>query len=307
MKSVYAVLVNWNRPNDTLISVDSLLASVRNFELKIVIVDNGSEDNSVNLFKTKYLTNKRVKIIEAKKNLGFTGGNNLGIDYSLKSRADYILVINNDVEVDKNMIKYLLQIFDADSDVGIASPKIYFAPGFEFHKKYTKSQIGHVFWYAGGNIDWNNVYGTNRGVDEVDFGQYDKSIEIDFATGACMLINSEVFRRAGKFNNQYFAYMEDVEFSQRVKYKGYKIVYQPKAIMWHKVSQSSGIGSNLNDYYITRNRLLFGLRYANLKVRILLMKESLKFLINGRHWQRIGVVDYYLSNFGKGSFATTKN
>lgn len=302
MKKVFAVLVNWNRPDDTLSSIESLLKSSGNFELTIVIVDNGSKDNSVNLFKTKYQKNKNVKIIEARKNLGFTGGNNLGIEYGVKNRADYLLIINNDTLVDKNLIRNLLQTFDENQNVGIASPKIYFAPGFEYHKKYTKSEIGKVLWYAGGSIDWNNVYGTNIGVDEVDHGQYDENREIDFATGACMLVNSDLIKRVGKFNNDYFAYMEDVEFCLRVKNKGIKIIYEPKAVMWHKVSQSSGIGSDLNDYYITRNRLLFGLRYASFKVRLLLIKESLRFLISGRKWQRIGVLDYYLGNFGKGSF-----
>lgn len=302
MKTVYAVLVNWNRPDDTLISIDSILSSVGNFDLKIVVVDNGSKDNSVNLFKSKYSRNKKIKIIESNKNLGFTGGNNLGIEYSLKNNADYVLIINNDTEVDKNMIKFLLQTLDSNSGAGVSSPKIYFAPGFEYHKRYTKSQLGHIFWYAGGVIDWNNVYGLNKGVDEVDNGQYEKESEIDFATGACFLVRSDVLKTVGKFNNDYFAYMEDVEFSQRVRAEGYKIIYQPKAFMWHKVSQSSGIGSDLNDYYITRNRLLFGLRYASLKMRILLIKESLKFLVKGRTWQRTGVLDYYLGNFGKGSF-----
>ncbi len=302
MNKIYAVLVNWNRPSDTLVGVDSILKSIGDFDLKIVIVDNNSNDNSVNLFKSSYGGNKKIKILESKKNLGFTGGNNLGIEYSLKNSADYILIINNDTEVDEHMISNLVSVFDKDSNVGISSPKIYFAPGFEYHKKYNKHQIGKVFWYAGGILDWNNIYGKNMGVDEVDRGQFDLPREIDFATGAGFLVKADVLRKVGKFNNNYFAYMEDVELSQRVKNKGYKIIYNPKAFMWHKVSQSSGIGSDLNDYYITRNRLLFGLRYASFKVRALLIKESIKFLFTGRKWQKIGVMDYYLGNFGKGSF-----
>ena len=87
-----------------------------------------------------------------------------------------------------------------------------------------------------------------------------------------------------------------------MKNRGWKVLYEPKGIVWHKVAQSSGIGSNLNDYFITRNRMLFGMRYASLRTKFALAKESIKLLLNGRKWQKIGVRDFYLGRFGRGSW-----
>ena len=97
-------------------------------------------------------------------------------------------------------------------------------------------------------------------------------------------------------------YLEDADLSLRMRRAGWKVLYTPYGHLWHKVAQSSGIGSDLNDYYITRNRLLFGMRYASLKTRLALYKESLRFLLDGRDWQKKGVMDFYLGRFGKGSW-----
>ena len=151
-------------------------------------------------------------------------------------------------------------------------------------------------------MDWENVFGINRGVDEVDYHQYDKVERIDFATGACIFIKTEVLRKTGYFDPRYFTYFEDADLCLKVKKKGFQIYYLPKAVIWHKVAQSSAIGSELNDYYITRNRLIFGFKYAPIRSKLALIRESFQLLLVGRKWQKIGVVDYYLGNYGKGSW-----
>lgn len=122
-----------------------------------------------------------------------------------------------------------------------------------------------------------------------------------------MFIRREVLEEIGFFDERYFLYLEDADFSQRAKRKGWKILYWPRAILWHKVSQSSGIGSQLNDYYITRNRLLFGMTYAGVRAKLALLKESVKLMFVGRKWQRAGVADFYMGRFGHGpSFSFNK-
>lgn len=153
-----------------------------------------------------------------------------------------------------------------------------------------------------GDIDWANVYGTNHGVDEVDRGQYDKTKETDFATGSCMFLRCKALDDVGLLDEKYFMYFEDADLSQRMEKSGWKILYAPKATLWHKVAQSSAIGGELNDYYITRNRLLFGMRYAPLRTKFALVRESIKLAITGRKWQRVGARDFYLGRFGKGSW-----
>ena len=151
-------------------------------------------------------------------------------------------------------------------------------------------------------MDWDNIYGSNHGVDEVDKGQFEKTRETDFATGACMLLRSEALKDIGLFDEKYFMYLEDADLSEKLKKKGWEVLYTSKTEIWHKVAQSSGIGSDLNDYFITRNRLLFGMRYAKCRTKLALVRESFKLLLTGRRWQKTGVRDFYLGRFRKGSW-----
>jgi GT2 family glycosyltransferase len=305
MKSskVYTIVLNWNGERDTIDCVRSLLKmDVGEIDHKIVVVDNGSEEKSLQSIK-KFIKDKPTHLIETGKNLGFADGNNVGIRYAISEKCDWIMVINNDTEVDKNLLKVLIQKGESNEKIGIVSPKIYFAKGYEYHKdRYHEKELGKVLWYAGGSIDWNNIYGTNRGVDEVDIGQYSVASEIDFATGACMLLRTSALTPKELFNSLYFMYMEDMELSLKLKRRGWKIVYEPKAVVWHKVAQSSGVGSALNDYFITRNRMLFGMSFASMRAKIALVRESYRLLFFGRKWQKVGIKDFYMGKFGKGSF-----
>ena len=103
-------------------------------------------------------------------------------------------------------------------------------------------------------------------------------------------------------DEKFFLYYEDSDFCERIRRRGYSIIYSPKAILWHKVAQSSKIGSDLNDYYIHRNRLLFGIRYAPMHAKLALLKESVRFLFFGRPWQKKGVRDFYLGKLGRESW-----
>ena len=302
MTKISTVIVNWNGFEDTKDCLHSLSQLKKSADIvhTIIVVDNGSSDDSViKLKELKY----EFELVESKHNLGFAGGNNLGIRHAMQEGADYVFVLNNDTEVDTKLIIDLLAVAEEDDKNGLISPKIYFAKGYEFHKeRYKKNELGKVIWYAGGDIDWNNVYGSNHGVDEVDDGQFDEARETEFATGAAVLMNTKALKKVGLFNEQYFLYLEDADLSMRMKKKGWKVLYTPKPKVWHKVSQSSGIGSNLNDYFITRNRLLFGMKYAPLRAKIALLRESVRLLITGRQWQKVGVMDYYIGNLRKGSW-----
>lgn len=303
MPVIFVTIVNYNGENQTLSCLQSLNeVRTEGFNLNVIVLDNGS----VRAFQTEQVLYKNFKlsILKSEKNLGFTGGQNLAIKKALKNGADYIVVLNNDVILDKGLIAELLESFQDKSDLGLVSPKIYFARGYEFHKdKYKENDLGNVIWYAGGKMDWKNVIGFHRGVDEVDKGQYDRFEETNFVSGCCMMVKKEVFEKVGFFDERYFLYYEDNDFSQRVKTKGFKIYYQPKAKLWHlNAGSTGGSGSGLQDYFITRNRLLFGFNYASLRTKSALLKESIKFMFIGRKLQKKGVLDFYTGRFGKGSY-----
>ena len=304
MKHVFVSILNFNGKKNTLACLESLKnLNIKDFRITIVVEDNGSKEEFD--VKSGFITDIPLVVIKNEKNLGFSGGNNVGIKYALDNGADYVLILNNDTYVDKNFILELLNAAEKDENIGILVPKIYFAPGFEFHKeRYKKNELGKVFWYAGGEMDWDNVIGHHRGVDEVDHGQYDKIEETEFATGCCMMIKKEVFERVGKFDYKYFLYYEDSDLSKRSKKQGFKIMYVPKSEVFHKNAGSAGgAGSKLQDYYITRNRMIFGMRFAPIRAKLALIKESLKVLVSGRYWQKRGILDFYLGKLSRGSFS----
>ncbi len=301
LPKVLVILLSWNHKKEVVETLESLLKSdTKGLQLSVLVVDNASYDGTPDEVDKLF---PKVKIIRNLTNLGFAEGNNIGMRYALKNSFDYIALLNDDTAVNGNLIKNILLDHEKHLEAGAISAKIYFAKGYEFHKdRYKESEKGKVIWYAGGRIDWDNVYGENRGVDQVDKGQFDIVTETDFATGCFVMYKKKALEEVGLYDKRYFAYLEDVDHAQRLKKAGWKVLYSGSAHLWHKVSQSSGIGSELNDYYLTRNRMLFGMTYAKLRTKFALFRESVKLLLNGRKWQRIGIRDYYLGKFGKGSW-----
>ncbi len=306
MKKVAVVILNYQGTKDTLECIQSLKNTLlSDITVQIILVDNASSTKVKEYLQLHIIQKfKDTIFIQNDKNMGFAEGNNIGIHKALELNSDYITILNNDTTVDKYFFIHILSTFKQKESIGITVPKIYFTSGYEYHKdRYAKSERGHILWYAGGVIDWNNIAGIHRGVDEVDNGQYDSVEKTEFATGCCMMVRSEIFKHVGFFDSRYFLYYEDTDLSVKLRKKGYSIVYNPTAIIWHKNAGSAGgSGSSLQDYYITRNRLLFGLKYAPLKSKSALVKESLKLLVTGRPWQKKGVIDYYLRRLGRGTF-----
>lgn len=295
---VAIITVNYNGKKDTLEFLESLgkLRTMDN-ELRIILVDNASSDGSVSEIKKQF---PQVDILQTGQNLGFSGGYNKGLDYARIWGADFFLLINNDTLIkDPDLVEVLVKTAQSDPKIGLTSPKIYFAAGFEFHKdRYKKEDLGKVIWYGGGKFDWDNIGSVHRGIDEVDSGQYDEVVETELISGACVLIKKEVLEKIGPpvggFDERYFLYFEDSDFVKRAKDVGFKTYYNGKTSIYHKVSRSTGIGSPITDYYHTRNRFVFGMKYAKSRTKFALLREAIKLLIFGRPAQRQGVLDFYL-------------
>ena len=287
--------------------IGECLESLSKNNSDILVVDGGSTDGSGDYIKGSPFMlegGPLLRLIETDKNLGYAGGNNVGLRYTLDQKADFIWIVNPDIVVDPKALDEALKVMLTDAKTAVVGSKVYFAPGYEFHKnRYDKKELGKVIWYAGGENDWKNVFAKHYGINEVDKGQYDKVREVGIVTGASMLIRADALHQAGFIDEKYFLYYEENDLCMRIKKMGWKMQYAPKSKVWHKVGMAAGIGSPLADYYITRNRMLFGMRWAPLKTRLTLIKESMKLLISGRKWQKIGIRDFYLGRFGKGSYA----
>ena len=284
--------------------IDVAKLDTKDIQAECLIVDNGSSDGTEENLKNYKLPNMDYKFIETGENLGFAGGNNVGTKDSLKHGSDYVILMNNDLILPKDVVVKLVDFMEGNPEVGIASPKIYFAKGYEFHKnRYKEGDLGKVFWYAGGIIDRKNAYSSHRGVDEVDCGQYDNAAETDFANGACAIIRSGIFEKVGFLDSSFFLYWEDADFSQRIKNAGYKVMYYPGTHLWHKVSASTGgSGSTTNDYFLTRNRFYFAMRYLASRTKFAVFRDTIKLVFTGRKWQRWGAIDALLGVKGMGAW-----
>lgn len=301
------IIVNYNTPAETSDCLNSLkeCKMVGDLSVKTFLIDNGSRDDSVNIFEESF---PEVRLIALDSNTGFAGGNNVGLREAMEIGFDWYMLLNSDTVVPKSFLSDTYKVLKK-TKYDVFAPKIYFADGYEYHKsRYGKDDLGKVIWYAGGSLDTNNVYGTHIGVDEVDSGQFDEARDTDFATGACMLIKDSVLKKIGTLNEDFFLYLEDLEFCQRAKENGFKVGYEPAIYLWHKVSSSSGgIGSTLNDYFITRNRLQFGFMYLSYRTRFALLREAIRLLIGGTKYQKIAVKDFFVGNLGKGEYFKRRN
>lgn len=302
---VAIVTVNFNGKKDTLELLESLKKlTIHNGQLKIIVVDNASIDGSVSEINNKF---PHVDILQNGANEGFSGGYNRGMIYGYVWGADYILIINNDALIkDGNLLQSMISLFKQDEKIGIVSPKIYFAPGYEFHKdRYAKEDLGKVIWFAGGKFDWKNIHSDHKGIDEVDKGQFSQVEEASLVTGCCMMIKKEVLEKVSKpeggngfFDDKLFLYFEDNDFLQRAKRVGFKTYFDGRVSIYHKSSQTAGIGSQITDFFHTRNRLVLGFRYGRFRTKFALVREAIKFLFFGRIAQKKGVWDFFTGKRG---------
>jgi len=222
--SVSVILVNWNGRNDTLECLHSL-AKVSYAPMHIIMVDNASADDSVDAVKREFPS---VEVIPNKTNLRFAGGNNIGIKHALERGSDYILLLNNDTTVDAEFLTELVKAADADPGIGMVGAKIYY---YDDPKR---------IWFAGGRIEWWKGWISHIGLREEDRGQYDTARAVDYITGCCLLVKRPVIEKIGNLDEQFFMYGEDVDWCLRVCKAGFRLVYEPKAKIWHKLSVSAG-------------------------------------------------------------------
>ncbi len=241
------ILLNYNGYKDTINCINSIKKSQKIYNYKIIVVDNNSTDNSLEFLEKI----ENIKLIKSNSNDGFAAGNNIGIKYALDNNYKYILLLNNDTEIDSLALFNLLESADSDDKIGIMGARIMY-----FNNK-------ELINYCGGKIDWLSCtavhYNINQPYINLSKGS---SVYTDFITGCCMLIKAEVFKNVGMLPEEYFMYYEDADFCVKVKEKGYELGLCENAIIYHKVSASSGGNqSAFSIKWATRNRMLFMKKY----------------------------------------------
>ena len=230
------ITINYNGLKDTCELIETIPF---NSQMEVIVVDNASKKDEASIISERF---SLVKVIRSNQNLGFAGGNNLGIK---EAKGDYILLINNDTYFKEFNIDSLIKRLESSDKIGIVCPKLRFAWG------------DNPIQFAG-YTPLSNITLRNKavGFGEEDNGQYDKAHPTPYAHGAAMLIKREVLEKVGLMPECYFLYYEEIDWSMMFTRAGYEIWYDPSCTVYHKESQTTGQNSPLRTYYITRNRLL---------------------------------------------------
>lgn len=270
-KLISIITVNYNGFNDTCELIDTL--PLNDDSLEVIVIDNASEKNEALLIEARY---PNVKAIRSNTNLGFAGGNNLGIN---AATGKYLFFINNDTIIKDFNIKVLINRLESSSKIGMVCPKIRFA--------WEDNPIQFA-----GYTELSRITLRNKaiGFGEKDMGQHNTPHPTPYAHGAAMLVKREALEKVGKMPECYFLYYEEYDWSIMFRRAGYEIWYEPLFTIYHKESKSTGQNSPLKTYYITRNRLLLARRNEKTYIKyiiycyligIVALRDILKYSISG--------------------------
>lgn len=264
------LLLNWNGVELTIPCIDSLQNGTIK-PTKIFVVDNASIDDSVSILKENY---PFIDLIQNETNLGFTGGNNVGFEKILNNHYDYIWVLNNDTLVDEHCLCNLIETMETDKTIAATSGKIFY------------DDPSDVIWYAGATFNKYTLRSKHKGDMEKDIGQFNTPEDVFFISGCCMFIRRNTLVTVGLFDNNFFAYSEDLDWCLRANKLKLRLSYTPKAIVYHKVSASfkktttnknGGTSSPFAIYLTTRNRIYIIRKHA--RNHLQLFTEIIRLLL----------------------------
>jgi len=288
-KILSIITINYNGLKDTCELIESLPAD--DGSLEVIVVDNASAQDEATQIAQSF---PHVTVIKSDRNLGFAGGNNLGIK---SAHGKYLLFLNNDTIIPHaSDFRSLINRLESSEKIGMVCPKIRFTWGDK------------PIQYAGCTpLSPITLRNQSIGFGEEDRGQYDTACPTPYAHGAAMMLKREVIEKAGIMPECYFLYYEELDWSEMIRRAGYEIWYDPACTVFHKESQTTGQASPLKTYYITRNRLIFAQRniqggtkyltYAYL-VSVVATRDLVKYIFTGK-FNLAGAVIKGITNFIK--------
>lgn len=291
---VVTILINWNGKEDTLLCLASLQKSTYPNN-HTVVVDNASSDDSVACLTKEF---PDVTVLPQKKNLGFSGGNNVGIEWALDHQADYCFVLNNDTLVEPATIATLVQTVQTDPAIGAVGPLI----------RYMEPQ--HTIAALGGTIRWKKAEAIQGFNQKPVSSAPTQPFHTEFLTAAAILVSKDAIKKAGMLPEGYFYGMEDAAWCIHLRRAGFALMADPRAAIDHKESAATGQSSPLKAYYQSRNALLFLKKewpekwlYYLLTYHVKVIKTTIKWILQGKwgwlkgFWE--GYIAFWLGREGQ--------
>jgi hypothetical protein len=265
---VYVIVLAWNHKDETIACLTSMLASDYP-NARYVVADNGSTDGTAEAVRELF---PGVQVVRTQTNLGIAGGYNMGMQYALAQRADYLLIANNDIDVDPTMLRHLVETLNSQSMAGMVMPKIH-------HYYGDQSRL----WCPGAY--WRRFPPGVKTREIVRDGpRYNVLRKIEYAPSCCLLIRREAVEQVGYFDTHYYFYNDDWDYSIRMREAGYSILFVPEAKIWHKISTTTKKGPKPERWWraLGQSTVLFYLRHAARWELIAFViwfaiRESLKF------------------------------
>lgn len=253
MNKVSIITVNFNQSLVTEQFLASIESTNTYSNIEIIVVDNGSQTNMLPEWKTKY---PGITFIRSDSNLGFAGGNNIGVN---EATGEYLFFVNNDTEFTEGLVQSLVDQLDRHPEIGIVSPKIRY-----FDKPDTLQYAGYT------PMNYYTCRNATIGQFEKDNGQYDDTTgPTGYAHGAAMMVRREAIDKAGLMAENFFLYYEEMDWCDHIRKVGYQTWVEPRALIYHKESVTVGKASTLKEYFMNRNRILFIRRNAPLHAKLI--------------------------------------
>lgn len=293
MKYKFLILIiNYKNWQDTLECIKSITSNNISIE-QILVIENNSCNDSFNRIKSAF---KDINILKTEKNLGFTGGNNIGLKYALENNFEYVILLNNDTIIGNiDSINKLIQKMDENPDISLGTGRIFYYPQKD------------VIWYDGGKlVRWRGLaihYNYGKNIKNINLDNDDK--EVDFISGCYLCIRLKDFNKLGFLNENFFLYLDDVEYSARAIKSKLKLKYFPESVIYHKANGENNQSAGMVYYSIRNRRLLIDLHFslfAKIYFEIvLIIKRTFWFLTHNKNYSILvtAIHNYNAKYFGQ--------
>ena len=295
---VFVIILTWNRVDDIVTCLESF-SSLEYANYEVIVVDNASEDESVEVVRERF---PWATLIVNDDNLGYVGGNNVGMRYALEHGADYVFILNSDTKIVPNVLSELVTVMQGSPDIGITGAKNLYMENPSYS------------WGKYGVLNWGPMLVFTHGRFRMDYPE-DSPKDVDWVIGNGCMMSREALERVGLFDEDFFQVNEDVDWCVRARNLGYRAVYVDTATILHRGASSADVTKPVMfsyGYFLGRNAIMFARKHANplqwvklltlmafglvMRITIFAIRDTVRAALGQQHFLN-GVSDGFLGRF----------